>query len=292
MICADVETLMSAYVDDELSGKTLEMVRKHVANCESCAAEIAEFRKISQRMKQIPQPDVPAAVWSGIVAQLPAGVSDATQLERSVQLPPKSRDRHRPGRALQRSVLAASLLFILGAGVWWARDASKPQDSHLHSPEFVMAMDHYLNTFTTDAEGAEQFLLKKYNGRTVDANAAVNLVGYRPAVASGLPDGYTLASISVLKMPCCTCVKALCKRQDGSSLALFEHDDEKTEWFGKRSSRMAMCEDRECCLVELDSSIAATWKRGSRSMTAVGAQSVDEVNLLVSWLDRKQRTEL
>ena len=35
------------------------------------------------------------------------------------------------------------------------------------------------------------------------------------------------------------------------------------------------------------SSIAATWKRGSRSLTAVGVRDVDEVNTLVSWLDTK-----
>jgi hypothetical protein len=112
-------------------------------------------------------------------------------------------------------------------------------------------------------------------------------VGYRPAVSEGLPEGYSLASTSVLKMPCCTCVKAVCKRQDGSTLVLFEHDDEKTEWFGERQSNMAMCGDKECCLVDLDSSIAATWKQGSRSLTAVGVRDVDEVNTLVSWLDTK-----
>ena len=88
-------------------------------------------------------------------------------------------------------------------------------------------------------------------------------------------------------MPCCTCVKAVCKRQDGSTLVLFEHDDEKTEWFGQRTTNMAMCGDTECCLVDLDSSIAATWKRGSRSMTAVGVRDKAEVTKLASWLDNK-----
>ena len=120
-----------------------------------------------------------------------------------------------------------------------------------------------------------------------DRDRAVQLVGYRPAVSEGLPEGYTLASTSVLTMPCCRCVKSVCKRQDESTLVLFEHDDEKAEWFGQRPSSIATCGGKECCLVELDSSLAATWKRGSRSVTAVGIRDKAEVDLLVNWLDNK-----
>ena len=73
---------------------------------------------------------------------------------------------------------------------------------------------------------------------------------------------------------------------------LFEHDDEKTDWFGQRQSNMVMCGDKECCLVDLDSSIAATWKRGSRSLTAVGVHDLEEAENLVSWLNTKVRSAL
>jgi len=129
-------------------------------------------------------------------------------------------------------------------------------------------------------------LLTKYDGEKVDAAGAAKLVGYRPIVSGGLPEGYSLASTSVLKMPCCTCVKAVCKRSDGSTLVLFEHDDEETAWFGDRRQSMATCGDKDCCLVDLDSSIAATWKQGSRSVTVVGVRDQDEVATLVNWLDK------
>jgi hypothetical protein len=70
-------------------------------------------------------------------------------------------------------------------------------------------------------------------------------------------------------------------------LVLFEHDDEETEWFGDRPSNMATCGDKECCLVNLDESIAATWRRGSRWVTAVGVRDEAEVSELVTWLDSK-----
>ena len=72
---------------------------------------------------------------------------------------------------------------------------------------------------------------------------------------------------------------------------LFEHDDEKTDWFGERPSSMATCGDKECCLVDLDSSIAATWKRGSRWVTAVGVRDTDEISELVTWLESKTNSQ-
>ena len=154
-----------------------------------------------------------------------------------------------------------------------------------------MTMDHYFRTLAVDPVQAEQFLLNHYDGKTVAPGDAIQLVGFQPAVASGLPAEYTLASTSVIKMPCCTCVKAMCKRQDGSTLVLFEHDDDGTQWLGGRPSRMATCGDQECCLVDLDESIAATWKRGSRWMTAVGAKDSAEVGKLVNWLEQSVPSE-
>ena len=189
--------------------------------------------------------------------------------------------------------MAASVLVLLGAGLWFGGDSNHDMagggamamhgiDGHSHDGEEAMSaehmvefagvMDDYLQKLPSDPDGAEQMLLTKYDGEEVDAEGAVKLVGYRPIVSGGLPEGYSLASTSVLKMPCCTCVKAVCKRSDGSTLVLFEHDDEETAWFGDRRQSMAMCGDKDCCLVDLDSSIAATWKQGTRSVTAVGVR--------------------
>ena len=85
-------------------------------------------------------------------------------------------------------------------------------------------------------------------------------------------------------MPCCTCMKAVCKRDDGLTFVLFEHDVKETAWFGDRPSSMATCGDTECWLVDLDSSIAATWKQGTRSVTAVGVRDQEEVMTLVNWM--------
>lgn len=93
-------------------------------------------------------------------------------------------------------------------------------------------------------------------------------------------------------MPYCRCVETLCNRRDGSALVLFEHDDKKPDWFGYRKSNMAMCGDKACFLVDLDSSIPVTGKRGSRSLTAVGVRDINGAKTLVSLLDEKVSSEL
>ena len=284
MKCSDVQDRLSAYYDGELSGDSQAAIAQHLAECEVCASEFAAFGDVTRAVSRMPQPPVPAAIWKGIAEELPG--DDSAD---SMPQPVRNVTQSRPWWASRQLALAASILLMLGVGFWMTRNTGHSGD-HEHSAEFVATMDHYLQRLPHDPDGAERFLLNKYEGQTVNADSAVRLVGYRPAVAEGLPEGYSLASTSVLKMPCCTCVKAVCKRQDGSTLVLFEHDDEKTEWFGDRPSNMAMCGDKECCLVELDSSIAATWKRGSRSVTAVGVRDVDEVNTLVNWLDQKVET--
>lgn len=284
MDCSDVQDQLSAYLDGELTSEVREAVSRHFEHCQTCAADVAAFRKLSEAVRRLPTPDVaPPAMWAEISAKLDGQSSDIPGAQTSFQ-------RKWFSGAGKTILLAALVLLILGSGIWVMR-YSIPAE-HEHSAEFVAAMDHYLTTLSTDPEGAEQFLLKRYDGKTVEPEGAIKLVGYRPAVAEGLPDGYSLASTSVLKMPCCVCVKAVCNRDDGSTLVLFEHDDEKTEWFGDRSSNKAMCGDKECCLVDLDSTIAATWKRGSRSLTAVGVRDINEVNTLVSWLDNNVNSNL
>lgn len=273
MNCLEVKELLSAYYDEELNGDIRTQVAAHVATCEDCTRRLAEFKSYGDAFAMLPQPKVPEGGWDEI-----AGLVDGVD---GVRLADRQRPFWRSPAVLS---LAASVLLLLGIGMWM-RGHSDHADSH-HA-EFVATMDRYLTTLATDPAQAEAFLLSQYDGQTVQPEDAIKLVGYRPAVASGLPDNYTLTLTSVMKMPCCTCVKAVCKRQDGSTLVLFEHDDEETEWFGHRESNLAMCGDKECCLVDLDSSIAATWRQGSRWVTAVRARDEDEVSELVTWLESK-----
>jgi hypothetical protein len=277
MKCVQIQEQLSAFHDGELPAEIHKEIEVHLAGCEACASRRAEFSSYTHTFGQISQPVVPPTVWTRIAAEL---ASD--------RVPPTAESPRRLRLAAWAMALAASVLLMIGVGYWMARPAGH---SDSHHADFALVMDHYLKTLVNDPTGAERFLLDKYNGQTVDPEDAIRLVGYRPAVASGLPDEYSLASTSVMTMPCCTCVKAVCRRRDGSTLVLFEHDDAQTEWFGQRPSSMTTCADKQCCLVDLDSSIAATWKRGSRWVTAVGVRDRAEVNQLVTWLEHRPHIE-
>lgn len=289
MKCSDAQERLSAFYDGELSSDARDSMTVHLAECERCASDYAGFEAVTRAVASSPRAKVPAAVWNGISAELDADRRDE-QTEGQIVVRLRTNGQQSAARASwRRLALAASILLLVGSAIWVLRGSHSDHD---HSAEFVKTMDHYLRTLPRDPDGAEQYLLDKYDGQTVNAEDAMKLVGYRPAIADGLPEGYSVVSTSVLKMPCCTCIKAACRRQDGSMLVLFEHDDEKTGWFGERPSNMAMCGDKQCCLVDLDSSIAATWKRGSRSVTAVGVLDKEEVVALVSWLDRSAASTL
>ena len=152
---------------------------------------------------------------------------------------------------------------------------------HRHARVF----GHYLEEFQRDPQKAQNILLANYQSEALDTEFAVQKVGYRPAVAAGLPEGYSIESLYVMEMPCCTCVQTLCRRSDGSVLVVFEHDDDQPNWFGGRPGIMANCGGKQCSLVGLDSQLAASWKRGKRHMTIIGARDVAEVDKMVSWLD-------
>lgn len=303
--CNTVQPYLSAYHDGELSAGQSATVAKHVELCQACAAELSAFASIGMAFSQTSIPSKPSDLWRRIETEL-AEVDEPSTLTRSFI----DWIRESP-LAVGLVSMAASVLVLLGAGLWYGGRSGHDMaggraialhggDGHsydgemsaermatfTHMNDFASVMDDYLRKLPIDSDAAEQMLLSKYHGEKVDSDGAVNLVGYRPIVSSGLPDGYMLASTSVLKMPCCTCVKAVCKRSDGSTLVLFEHDDEEAAWFGDRPSSMAMCGDKGCCLVDLDSSIAATWKQGSRSVTAVGVRDREEVATLVNWLDK------
>mgnify|MGYP001820165827 CR=1 FL=1 len=286
---------LSAYHDGELSAGQAATVAQHVEACESCASELRAFESLGSAFAQAPIPAKRDDLWQRIEREL-SKANEPVTLSRRFSVWVRESQY---GAGLVS--MAASILLLLGFGLWYGGDqdgikttaGGMAMHSHEgeegmsaeHMAEFAGVMDDYLQKLPSDPDGAEQMLLAKYDGEKVDAEGAVKLVGYRPIVSGGLPEGYSLASTSVLKMPCCTCVKAVCKRNDGSTLVLFEHDDEETAWFGDRRQSMATCGDKDCCLVDLDSSIAATWKQGTRSVTAVGVRDKEEVATLVNWLD-------
>lgn len=233
------------------------------------------FERLSSMANALGTPVPPEQIWSQLEQQLDQQPSAGQPATESVHW------------ARTWSLLALAATVLVAAGIAWSTYHSR--FTHGEHDQFTADFGQYLEEFRRDPDAAQQILLAKYEHQLVDPDQAIARVGYRPVVASGLPQGYTLTSTHVMTMPCCTCVQSICKRSDGSTLAVFEHDDEETtEWFGDRPDIMARCNDVQCSLVQLDEQIAASWKHGTRHITLIGVRDVGEVSQMVAWLDEKQ----
>ena len=57
--CDEIGPKLSAYADGELSEFERERVRRHVAGCPSCAAELRELEEMAALLGQLPEADPP-----------------------------------------------------------------------------------------------------------------------------------------------------------------------------------------------------------------------------------------
>jgi hypothetical protein len=290
MDCSEVKEFLSAYYDDELSSDMRAALAEHLAACGECTHQLQGFRSLSALAERLPHPEPPALIWKRLEEQLDesaAGLQPAasfwSRLWHLGKLP-----HGRLGLATAATVLIAVGWF--GYTNWVKHDA----DSSVHVADHQMAavFGEYLEVFRRDPAAAQQILLAKYESRLVDPENPTHSVGYRPAVAGGMPEGYSVESTYVLDMPCCKCVQCNCKRSDGSRIAIFEHDDKEPDWFGDRPTTEVICDGTRCSLVELDDRMAATWRRGKRHITVVGAEDMVEVERLVAWFDDRRGTRL
>jgi hypothetical protein len=141
-----------------------------------------------------------------------------------------------------------------------------------------------LDEFENRPEEAQQILLTSYEGRPTSLQEAASVLGYLPVVAKGLPPGYTLDQAYLLKMPCCTCTQVVCRKVDGHSIAIFEHDTDQPMWFGHRPTLDCICHDMPTSVVQVGDQLAATWKIGQRFITIIGANDLEEVTQFVEYL--------
>lgn len=272
-----MKELLSAYYDDELSSDKRTTVADHLAECDDCARELDVFRSLSAMTEGLSHPEPPAHIWHQLERAI--GSEHGDSLGRPTFINWLARQpAPRVGLAMAAGILIAIGWF--GYSTWFE-----------HHPEHHLAavFGEYLEEFRRDPSAAQNLLLANYEGQTVDVEQVVQIVGYRPAVADGMPEGYTVGQTYVMKMPCCTCVQCLCQRSDGTTIAIFEHDDKEADWFGDRPATEAECNGTRCSLVDLDDRIAATWQRGKRHITVVGAEDRAEVERLVAWFDDRRR---
>lgn len=282
MDCTEVNEFLSNFHDGELPSHQRIAIEGHLKGCPDCAQELDGFRTLSVLAEGLIHPNPPPDLWHQIEEQL--------SVERTTSRHPAFFNRTGwRGRPFIRFGLAVAAMILIVVG--WIGYRTWLDDHGDH--QFAAVFGQYLDRFRVDPHKAQETLLAKYQGRTVDPEQAVQTVGYRPAVADGLPEGYSIESTYVMKMPCCTCVQSICTRSDGTTIAIFEHDDQEVnEWFRGRREISAVCNGKSCSLVELGDRIGASWKRGKRHMTVIGLRDTREIGELAAWFDDRERVGL
>ena len=266
MNCTEIQKLLSAYYDDELSVELRENVDAHVENCGDCAKELEGFEQLSSMAAGLDTLETPASVWSAVAQEL-----DTDQSEPNVVAGSGSMNRATIFKYV--AALAATLLIgFVGFQLFYHGD-------HDHK-EMAEAMEQVASDM--DADGATTLLLNKYGGSEISAQEAITQVGYQPIASKGLPAGYSVEGIQVLNMPCCKCTQTACKRPDNTRFFIYEHDNEDTGWFEHQNKRQTECCGKTCEIVELDNRLAVTWEKGNRHITLLGVRDEDEIELLVS----------
>jgi hypothetical protein len=271
--CNRVNELLSAFHDAELAPEVRQAVAAHLEGCPKCAADLADYRRLSDVAARLTRPEPPDQ-WAAIERQLAASSAAPRRSPSSFRLPAR------------RLAIAASVALAAGLGAaayygWLSPSAVR--DQHL-----AMNFDSFLSRFEEQPQVAEQVLLTSYNGRQVDFDEAARLLGYRPVMARGAPPGYVVDAVYVLDMPCCKCPQVICRGDDGQRVAIFEHESDQPIWFGDRPAIDATCGGTSMRIVEVDTDLlAATWSSQERRVTVVGARNVEEVAQLASYLEAR-----
>lgn len=284
MNCTEVKELLSAYHDGELMPDVHDAVALHLDGCPDCTAMLRSFQQLSDLSGRLTHPEAPDQ-WAAIEEQLVAApATPQAAKERVLPISPNGRPDAGRRRFLSPSLLAvaATVVITAGLGVYFRWPSSMDrQEEHL-----AATFDAFLNQFEGNLQAAEQILLASYEGEEMDLPTAAKTLGYQPAVARGLPTGYSIDSMYVLNMPCCKCPQAICRRKDGGQIAVFEHQTDQPAWFGERPAIEARCCGKPARIVKVDDNLlAATWRSGNRYMTVIGARDVEEVTQLVSYFE-------
>lgn len=271
MQCPEAIELLSAYYDGELPSEKAATVADHVAVCADCAAELETLHKLSALTTKLDQPAPPRHVWPRIAAQLNTNHSTA--------IPPAMPAQ----RASRKTLFAVAALLLVGLS-WIAFTQWHAHEHHDLAENF----GHFLDTFEQAPDEAQQELVEHYSGQPIEIADAIRELKYRPVVADGLPAEYEPAQAYLLKMPCCRCLQACYHRKNGGMLCVFEHDIDQSVWFGDRPASSKVCAGKPTRLVQVDSSLAATWQQQRRHITVIGAKDVEEVARLVAHFDQQR----
>ncbi|MBY0586600.1 hypothetical protein K2X85_05455, partial [bacterium] len=161
-------------------------------------------------------------------------------------------------------------------GVIWL--TQQPRPTHV---EGALDLRQFVADFQSNPNEAQTRLVADFQGSAVTPEEAVEVLKRRPIFLDRVPKDFQLVSLSLLKMPCCTCPQGVYRTPSGRIVCIFEHESK----VGILADNCPMIDSR-CCgrdvkLGEVGGVLLASWRSNESSITAVGLESMEEVIKLI-----------
>lgn len=123
--CFRVKSLLSAYLDRELSGEEMMMLRDHMASCADCALEFEELRRVKSALIRIPAIEPDTEMFERMKVRVFES-SDPVPVSKS--------------KAAATIGMAAAVMFLLCAVLKWV-DVQKQTQGELSPSSMVGSSD-------------------------------------------------------------------------------------------------------------------------------------------------------
>lgn len=128
MNCSEVDKLLNAYVDEDLSEASRQALAQHLDRCRDCRSELEALQSLRTAARELPHEIEPGSdLWSAIESRLASARSVRPETSRLV-----TRDRY-PWLRLAAAVLTL-LVLAVPVSVWWTGRADEPAVSRSVSP--------------------------------------------------------------------------------------------------------------------------------------------------------------
>lgn len=256
--CKFVQDHLSELMDGELEVASIEGVRRHVVDCNSCARELVQFEKINQLARSVSSCAVQIPSWETIEQGLPFHKDN----EKLCNYDSSKSMRFRSGSNLiagpWRIMLgvavsfAATVFLIVGVGKPWGANRSSPRSEAIpQATNASLNLQPLVEQFASDPRASIRTLNHRYKFEDLSLDDADASFGRSTYVSKSwknqsLPGSASPESTKLLSLPSCqcpegqctcgeggcNCIFSICKRPDGSVFLVFEQCDSQSIEFG------------------------------------------------------------
>lgn len=215
MDCETAKHQLGLYLDRALAPEDRTSLDAHLADCGSCANELAGMTEMVSALVPGSQVQVPERIWPAIEAGLDRANREAA--------------RPFPIRLLRlRPAMAASILFVVGAGLLTASRVGGGNEAAAATLDYSVLLD----ALPLDANRAFQRFLTRYGAqRITPVEAKRRAGGLNFNLPEALPGGFELQEVFALRFGRHLGIAARYSR-NGELLGAIFHPPVESEAFG------------------------------------------------------------